>query len=150
MTDMTTITKIRRKPEFMEIHSELELAQGRGSKATVLKCSDEPKDSFTKALDALERPMRSILELLPEQWDGQFAISGVTFAKAGEDGEGVVITASIELSASEAAVSLNTPLLPVAHLAEEAQEALEKVRKEAQAYLDGKRKGDLFAAKEAA
>ena len=146
MIEATVITKIRRKPDtFIEIHAELELAQGRGVKATHLKCTDEPLLSFTKAMDALEQPVRAILELMPEQWDGAFSITGVSFAKAGDDGEGVVITASVELSASEAAVSINTPLLPVAHLAEDAKKAIKRVRVEAQGYLDGKRKGDLFA-----
>lgn len=145
MTEVTTIVKIKRKLEGVEIHAELELAGGRGVKATVLKCADEPLASFTKAMDALEVGVRAILELEPEQWDSAFTVTGVSFNSGNDDGEGVVVTSQVALAASENALVLNTPNLPVKNLAEPMQKALEKVREEAQAYLDGKRKGDLFA-----
>ena len=143
--DNTIITKIKRKGDTMiEIHTERELAKGRGIDARVLKCTDEPYPSFSKAMDALSVPVRAILEILPEQWDRALGVTGVSFIQ-GQDGEGVVITSQVAIAGSENPLVLNTPMLPVAHLAESAQDALKKVRVEAAAYLEGKRKGDLFA-----
>ena len=144
--DNTIITKIKRKGDsLIEIHTERELAKGRGIDARVLKCTDEPYPSFSKAMDALEVAVRSLLEILPEQWDRALGVSGVSFSETGNDGEGVVITSQVTIAGSENPLVLNTPMLPVAHLAETAQEALKKVRTEAAAYLKGKRRGDLFA-----
>lgn len=137
MSDMTTIVKIKRD-SGIEIHAKLELAEGRGTKATVLKCNDEPLASFDKAMNALEVHVRAILQLDPAQWKGDLSIAGVTWS-----GENVTVTASVDLSVG--ALPINTPSMPFAHLAPVMQQAVEKVREEAQLYLDGKRRGDLFA-----
>lgn len=142
MTDIA-ITKIKRNKQAIEIHAELELAKGRGVDARILRCSDEPLPSFTKAMDALEPIAREILELMPEQWSGVFTVTGVSISR-GEYGEGVVITSSVALSECQAPLVLNTPHIDIDVLGNGARQALDKVRLEAKGYLDGKRKGDLF------
>jgi hypothetical protein len=149
------ITKVKYKDGKVEITAEEPIGNlAENVKTTLLKCSDEPSPSFTKAFDVLVKHLRGILELKLEQWNGAITIGGVSFSKSDEDVEGATITAFVHLGTANSPLVLNTPHLPYAQysatgksplMPEDAQEALEKVKAEALAYLNGKRaQGDMF------
>jgi len=149
------ITKLKYKDDRVEIHTTQKLGNvGDDAKITVLRCSDAPAASFTKAFAALVGHARTILELQPGQWEDRITVTGVSFSRSDEDIEGAVITGVVSLDTANSPFSFNTPHLPFEQysptgesplMPEEAQDALNELKREAEAYLGGKRaQGDLF------
>ena len=149
------ITKVKYKDDRVEIHTTEKLGNvGDDAKVTVLRCSDRPAESFTRAFTALVGHVRTILELQPSQWKDQINVTGVSFSMSEDDIEGAVITGVVSLDTANSPFSFNTPHLPYQQysptgesplMPDEAQDALKELKREAEAYLRGKRaQGDLF------
>jgi hypothetical protein len=153
------ITKVKLKDNRVEIHAEQKIGNaGDGTKVTVLRCSDAPAESFNAAVTALVPHVRGILMLQPKQWEGCIDVVGVSFSRTeteeDEFVDGAVITCVISLDTANSPLVINTPHLlyeqysPTGEaplMPEDAQDALNDLKREAEAYLNGKRaQGDLF------
>jgi hypothetical protein len=153
------ITKAKWKDERVEIHAE-EMINEVDTKSIILKCGDEPAPAFRKAFENLVGSVREILELKPEQWDDRITVTGVSWSLSDAGVEGAVITGAIHIDTADAPFNFNTPHLPFEQysatgksklMPKRAQSALAVLKREALAYLDGKRaQGDMFDARMAA
>ncbi len=117
----------------------------------VLESKDEPRASFKTALQALAGPAVAICEI-PDEWVEGVAARSVKI-KHTDDGIGVVITCVKKLESGQSCC-LNSPYTVEnnehgAQLDGSAVSAVEKVMREALAYIDGKRaQGNLFKSAE--
>lgn len=154
------ISKVKfRDGQVTIVMSEKESAQNE--RETTVKSYDAPHDDFVKAMEALQAHARHILQL-PKDWrEGQLRVSGVSFSMSEDTGVmGAVMTGQVALDTSDAPFNFNTPHLPFEQysatgnsplMPDEAQTALERVQREAELFVSGKRsQGDLFLAPEAA
>ncbi len=120
-----------------------------------LNCSDEPKDSYGAALQALAGDVIEMCEL-PEDYLPRITVTGVSFSYGGdEEVMGAVITASMRLNKSNQPLNLNTPHKTETWYSEtgselsllhpDCVERLQVLTDEAQDYIGGVRKQvDLF------
>ena len=141
------ITKVKVKEEVVEIrYSE---HHGKIDKEVIFKCPEKPHPDLDLAMSALVRDVYDILEL-PVDWAPQrMRITGVSFSMSEETGvEGVVITGLVELKTSNAPFCFNTPHIPFDQyseggtspvMPENTVRNLEEMKKEALAYVEGKR-----------
>lgn len=121
-----------------------------------LKCHEEPAQEFLDSLDALAPLVRDLLGL-PTAWaDQALHCVSVSFSWSETTAvEGASICMRADLDCATAPLIFNTPHLPFDQyspggeqpvMPDDLIEALQAVKIEAQAYLDGKRmQGDLFA-----
>jgi len=151
---MSRIAKIKTKDGLITI-IEVSGKEGSNSKTTEHKLYDDPHPDFTKAMQDLVTHVRTILEWPTSYGLGSIHIGGVSFSFSEDtEVEGAVISGSVGLDTSDSPFSFNTPHLPFEQYAEgntaklmpeDAQDALELLRKEAREYLKGKRaQGSLF------
>lgn len=141
------ITKVKFKAPTVEIHSEEHL--GTSVKESVFKSAEKPHPDFELAFAALVRHVYDIIELPVNSWPAAMTVSGASFSKSEDTGvEGAVISARVDLDDCQSPFCFNTPHLPFEPYTEgsetptmdaDAVEALENLRTEAQAYMDGKR-----------
>ena len=150
------IRKVKWKDERVEIHTEEPIGATDDVKQVVLRCSQAPTPEFVRAICNLEPHVRTILELLPEQWDGAMSITGVSFSMSDDGVEGAVITGQVALAGSSQPFGFNTPHMPFEQYSETGRAplmpegaivALRKVQEQAELYLGGDRAQQaLFAA----
>lgn len=157
---MSRIAKIKNKDGRVQIVS----IEGEGTTneaETLHKIYDEPHDDFRKAMSSLEAHARDILQWPVEYAKDRVRITGVSYSFSENTGvEGAVITGLVDLDTSDSPFSFNTPHLAFEQysetgaaklMPEEAQDALELLRKEALAFLKGKRaQSSLFSFQQAA
>lgn len=148
------ITKVKYKKGHVEIHLE-DHAQ-TVDKETVVKSTEKPHPDFELAFSALVGFVYDILELDRGCW-GPMIVTGVSFSQAEDSGvEGAVLTFQVELDESNSPFCGNTPHLPFDQysetgtspvMPEDCVAQLEKVRKEAFSYMEGKKaQGELLLA----
>ena len=140
------ITKVKLKDGILVVFEE---NQEKTEKETVFKCAETPHPDLVLAFANLEKDVRKILHLPLNVWDCMVKITGVSFSESESTGiEGAVITGQVELENSGSPFCFNTPHLPFAPYSPGAQtptfpeigiRRLEKVREEAQKYMEGKR-----------
>ncbi|TAJ79032.1 hypothetical protein EPO44_19675 [bacterium] len=145
------ITKIKYKSPTVEIHTEEYLITS--VKESVFKCTEEPHPDLKAAFAALVSHVYEILQLPSDAWPSLMTITGVSFSKHEETKiEGAVISGRVDIETCQAPFCFNTPHLPFEPYSEasEAQtmdadaiEALEKLREEAQAYMDGTKRAQM-------
>jgi hypothetical protein len=159
------ITKVRCKPTeggwSVEIH-EVETRGSEGAEHTVEivhRCKEEPAPELPASLRALAPHVRTILELPDDFAEHRLSPTQVSYSMSKNDVEGAVISGNVSLQHGDGVWGFNTPHLPfepygdkpMATLSDEAVEAVEAVRNEAQRYLDGERaQPGLFDGKMAA
>lgn len=148
------ITKIKHSGGFIVIAS-VEQRDVANEKETTFKSSDDPHADLTAAFAGLEPHVRAILGLPPGWAAYQMKITGVSFSWNEEaEVEGAVITAQVALEATDGPLLFNTPHLPFDQYNKdgraklmplEAQDALANLKREAEAFVSGKRaQGNLF------
>ena len=131
--------------------------EGEGSqreKEIILKSAEHPHPDFIRAFTALEAHARAILEWPAEYAKGRLKLSGCTWSfSESTEVEGAVITGQVLLETADAPFSFNTPHLPFDQYSETGGaklmpavtiDALEVVRTEAAAFIDGKRAQSRF------
>lgn len=93
-----------------KIQMEYEVKNSKGGMDEFsFSCSDEPKPSFTIAMNELAQDALSMCEL-PDDYLCRIRISGVSLSYGGENETmGVVIIAQMILHKSNVALNLNTP-----------------------------------------
>ncbi|NOU05327.1 MAG: hypothetical protein HOO99_04010 [Hyphomicrobiaceae bacterium] len=152
---MSRIAKIKFKDGVVHI---LDIS-GQGSSneiETTHRIFTEPHPDFKNAMSALVEHVRTILEWPVSYAIGAIRIGGVSFSMSEDSGvEGAVISGLVDLKTSQSPFTFNTPHLPFDQyneggtapvMPDDAIEALEELRREARAFLKGKRtQGDLFA-----
>jgi hypothetical protein len=154
MNTETRISKIKQKDGWIIIQS-VEKSGYTQEREVIFKCSDTPHEDLINAFDALVAHARTILEWPESYADGRIRISGVSFSFSEDTGvEGAVLTGQVAIDNSDAPFCFNTPHLAFEQyseggvsklMPEEAQEALQRLRDEAAAFVKGKRaQGDLF------
>lgn len=125
-------------------------------KETTIKSFDTPHQDFVDAVEALESHARKILGWSADYATGQLRITGVSFSLSEDTNvEGAVITGQVSLETCDAPFIFNTPHLPFDQysptgnaptMPDAAQRALDALKVEAAAFVNGKRsQGDLFA-----
>ena len=146
------IKKVKLDGEALEVH--LEGIDDDVERKSVVKSLGRVHPDLMTSLQALEPHVRHFL-CLPKEWaSNAFSIRSVSFSTSDKKGEdGVVISCSAELSTCNAPFFFNTPYLPVKRhndegetdeMPEEAIAALETLKGEVDAYLEGKRaQGEL-------
>lgn len=142
------ITKIKYKDDVsVEIHFEEK--DGKSEKVSILKCFEKPHPDFDLAFGPLVSVVYDILQL-PSDWrTGCVTVTGVSFSFSEDTNvEGAVITGRVKLETSNTPFNFNTPHLPFGQysatgesplMTDEGIEALDKLRKEANLYMTGKR-----------
>ena len=131
---------------------ETEDAGGAWEKATTLTSREEPHPDFTKALAAFVDPVLAICQL-PDDYGHTLTVRGVSLSRDDDGNEGCVVTCLKELLFVPAPLVLNTPHLSEREGADGSRpmpaalaDALDALKREAQAYVNGKRaQADLFA-----
>lgn len=122
---------------------------------TAHKVYASPHPDFDTAMSGLEEHVRDILGWPPSYAKDRIRIVGVSFSfSETTDVEGAVISGLVSLDKSDSPFSFNTPHLPFEQyspsgasklMPDEAKDALEELRREARAFLKGKRnQGSLF------
>lgn len=153
-TSKSRIAKIKFVDGDLDIH--LEASDDDTERKTVIRSrAYTVHPDLSDALQALEPHMRAIL-CLPADWcSNAFGIRSISFSQSEKTGvEGAVVSCSVDLTTCNSPFFFNTPYLPIKRhtdegvtleLSQEAIDALEKLKTEAHAYLDGKRaQRDLF------
>lgn len=116
---------------------------------------ESPHPDLHTAMGALVAHVRAILEWPSNYAENRISVTGVSWSKSEDTQvEGAVMTGLVSLESTDSPFSFNTPHMPFEQYAdgnsaklmpEDAQDALEAVRKEARLFLGGKRQqGDLF------
>jgi hypothetical protein len=153
-TRESRIAKIKLVEEALEIHLE-RLDDDTEQKTAFRSRGHTVHPDLSDALQALQPHVRDIL-CLPADWCANaFDIRSISFSKSEKTGvEGAVVSCSVDLTTCNSPFFFNTPYLPIQRhtdegvtleLSQEAIDALEKLKSEAHAYLDGKRaQRDLF------
>ena len=145
------ITKVKVKDGKVEIL--LSENHGKVEKETVFRCSELPHPDLNLAFSALESEVRDILEfdkvLGGVVWPGKMEVIGVSWSYSETaDVEGATITALVRLDTTNSPLVINTPHLPFGQYSDQGNQPvmddfgirkLEKLRAEAQKYMDGKR-----------
>lgn len=151
--DEIVIKKAKMKEGWLTISLE-EKRDDFERTVTVRSCEPYHED-LRIAFDNLEPVARKILQF-PSDWRrGAFRVAGVSWSKSDTTGvEGAVITGHVGLETADAPFNFNTPHLPFEQyspsgnspiMPSEGVDALEALKREVQAFLDGKRaQGDLF------
>jgi hypothetical protein len=159
------ITKVKYKVtdsgERVEIH-EVEKRTGPEGEHNIKiehDCAETPRPEMGAAFRALAPHVREVLELPDDFAEHRLTATTVSFSMSKNDIEGVVISGYVRLEHGEGSWVFNTPHLPfepygdkpMACLTDEAVGAVQAVRNEAQAYLNGERaQSGLFDGKMAA
>ncbi len=128
------------------IHWQETAAHGEGWNTYALRCREEARPSFHKAMQAFGLYVLGICEL-PESWGDGLSVLGVKWLFDDLDDLGVVVTAKRTLEASSRALVIRTPAaynapkdpagrdqLPAAAL-----DMLDDLEREALAYIRGDR-----------
>lgn len=147
------IAKIKLVDDALEVH--VEGSEDDTERRTAVKSLGSVHPDLKTAMQALEPHVRTIM-CLPADWCANaFNIRSISFSQSDKTGvEGMVISCSVDLTTCNAPFFFNTPYLPIQRhteegdkqeIAPEAIEALDKLKTEVGAYLDGKRaQADLF------
>ncbi len=150
------ISKVKFKEGEWIIHTSQPLDEG--DKEGRVRLRAQPHPDLVTAFQACEAIVREIWEL-PESWaKDQISVVGVSFSLSESTNvEGAVITALVTLEDTSTSPGvLNTPHVPFEQYAEggnqptmspKAIEILRALRREAYAYMTGKKRaqGDMFA-----
>lgn len=124
-----------------DITVTLKYVDGNADYEAVIR--DRPHPDFAAALQALAPKVLEIVEL-KEVKEDTVDVRGVTFSESEDDR--VTITALRRLSWTKCPLVLNTPNAPVEELPHGTATRLNTLKREAIAYLQGKRaQGNLFA-----
>jgi hypothetical protein len=149
------IAKAKRKDGQLQI--ELEQTDSDTERRTSLKSLGGCHPDLDAAFAALAPSVREILEWPSSLYGNSMTVTGVSWSVSEKTGvEGAVISAQAQLDDCNSPFCFNTPFLPFELYNEEnegqpvmpdsAQRALDVLRVEVQAYIDGKRaQGDLFS-----
>jgi len=148
------IAKIKTKDGAVEIH--FEEYRDKEEKDVVFRCKEPTHQDFVSAMAALVKLAREILQLPADYRPQSMTVTGVSFSRSEETGvEGAVLTGQVELDTSNAPFCFNTPHLPF-HQYSDTGEAplmpehgiklLERLRKEAEAYIAGTKRAQLSLA----
>jgi len=154
MSNLSRISKVSRKGEELVI--TFASTDGETDKTTIVKSRRQPHADLVAAFSGLERHVREILDVPGSVWKDAMSISGVTWSFSEDtEVEGAVITGLVSLETCTSPFCFNTPHLPFKQYSEggnaatmpyDAIEALERLRREAKLFLEGKgAQGDLFA-----
>lgn len=157
MTD-SRIKKVKFDGDALEVH--LEGTDDDTERKTTVRSLGSIHPDLRIALQALEPHVRDIL-VLPDYWcSSSLRVTGVSFSHSEKtEVEGAVITCQADLTTCQSPFCFNTPHLPFEQYADEgdqptmpvdAIEALETLKVEVRAYLDGKRAQGELAFGEAA
>jgi hypothetical protein len=147
------IAKIKLVDESLEVH--LEGSDDDTERKTAIKSLGSVHPDLSAAMQALEPHVRAIM-CLPADWcSNSFHVRSVSFSYSDKTGvDGTVISCRADLTTCNSPFFFNTPYLPIQRhtdegdkqeMSAEAIEALEKLKTEVHAYIDGKRaQRDLF------
>jgi hypothetical protein len=149
----TRITKARIKDG--QLHVELEGMENDTERKITLRSMEDFHTDLSDAFDALGPSVREILEW-PSSLYPELKVTGVSWSHSENTGvEGAVLVCQSPLEGCTSPFCFNTPHLPFAQYCEDgnaplmpdgAQDALDVLRREVQAYIDGKRAQlELFA-----
>lgn len=141
-----TIKKVKYSHERVEIEYEESPKEGEVNKFSI-SCAEPPGPGLDKALQSLKPEVLALCEL-PEEFGKGMTVTTVHLSE--KDGNtGAVITVVKKLTKrANGVVVLNTPHVPTVaydkggrgpHLSTDAADAIEELRKEAFAYIKGKR-----------
>lgn len=156
MSNIVTARIAKAKLKDGQLHVELEQHDSDTERKTQLKSLGGCHPDLDEAFSALAPHVREILEWPSSLYGNSMRITGVSWSESEKTGvEGAVISAQADLDGSNSPFCFNTPFLPFDLYNEEneeqpvmpdgAQDALAGLRREVQAYLDGKRaQGELF------
>jgi hypothetical protein len=150
----TRITKAKIREG--QLHVELEGMENDTERKIQLKSLDGVHPDLSAAFDALAIHVREILEWPSNLYDGSLTVTGVSWSHSENTGvEGAVLVCQAQLDGCTSPFCFNTPHLPFSQYCEDgnaplmpdgAQDALDALRREVQAYIDGKRAQlELFA-----
>jgi hypothetical protein len=152
----TRITKAKIKDGQLEV--ALEGTEKDTARTTTLRSLDGYHPDLQAAFDACVPHVRDILGWPDHLYAGELTVTGVSWSHSentGVDGAVMVCQAKLPEGTCNSPFCFNTPHLPFDQYAEDGEqptmpgdaiEALNGLRKEVQAYLDGKRaQGDMFA-----
>ncbi len=140
-----------------QLHVELEGTDEDNERKTALRSlgSHTYHPDLQAAFDALVPHVREVLEWPdPLYGSGDLRVTGVSWSMSDSGVEGAVMVCQAALSTCNSPFCFNTPHLPFGQYAEDGEQptmpddaidALNALKAEVQAYLDGKRaQGDLF------
>lgn len=140
-----------------QLHVELESTDEDTERKTSLRSLGGYHPDLGDAFQALCPHVREVLEWPDSVYGGCLTVTGVSWSLSADTGvEGAVMVCQAALDTCTSPFCFNTPHLPFGQYAEDgnapvmppdAVDALNALRAEVQAYLDGKRaQGDLFNA----
>lgn len=142
----TRITKAKIREG--QLHVELEGAENDTERKITLRSMEGFHADLSAAFDALAPHVREILEM-PNSLYPELKVTGVSWSHSEGTGvEGAVLVCQSPLETSTSPFCFNTPHLPFAQYCDDgnaplmpdgAQDALDALRREVQAYIDGKR-----------
>jgi hypothetical protein len=143
-----------------QLHVELEGTEDDNERKTALRSlgSYTYHPDLQAAFNALVPHVREILEWPDHLYAGELRVTGVSWSLSeNTDVEGAVMVCQATLATCNSPFCFNTPHLPFGQYAEDGEQpemppdaidALNALKCEVQAYLDGKRaQGDLFGAR---
>jgi hypothetical protein len=146
---MTTTRITKAKIKDGQLHVELEGAENDTERKIQLKSLDGVHRDLSAAFDALAIHVREILEWPSNLYAGVLTVTGVSWSHSENTGvEGAVLVCQAQLDGCTSPFCFNTPHLPFSQYCEDgnaplmpdgAQDALNVLRAEVQAYIDGKR-----------
>ena len=158
-----TISKVKYKPgkdgrpckvrlEWEAVHVSED--GGFANEEHILKSEDAPHPDFLDALEDLRETVAKCVYTTGEEEEAavdDLEVRSASFAEttdaAGDEADGVSISALRELPGFDSPQSINTPFAPIHQLpCWRADDRLRKLRHEARAYVKGKRaQSDMFA-----
>ncbi len=155
MSNIESVRISKAKLKDGQLHVELEGTEKDTERKTSLRSLDGFHPDLQAAFDALTTHVRDILEWPAHLYSGGMVVTGVSWSFSENTGvEGAVMVCQAALDTCTSPFCFNTPHLPFAQYAEDgnapimpddAQTALDALKREVQLYLDGKRQqGDLF------
>jgi len=146
---MTTTRITKAKIKDGQLHVELEGMENDTERKITLRSMEGFHADLSDAFDALCRHVREILEWPGNLYLDTMKVTGVSWSMSEGTGvEGAVISGQAGLDTCTSPFCFNTPHLPFEQynpdgngplMPDGAQVALDELRREVQAYIDGKR-----------
>lgn len=156
MSNIKTMRIAKAKRKDGQLHVELEETDSDTERKVQLRSLGGCHPDLAAAFDEIAEHVRVILEWPSNLYASAMTVTGVSWSESENTGvEGAVISAQATLEGCNSPFCFNTPFLPFELYNEEnpdqptmpddAIDALELLRDEVRAYIEGKRaQGDLF------